>query len=154
MCIWEARQSGRPGDKYTVRCLEAGPCRRPYSIHLGSPTMREAHYQDLYLHGRRSVPEALLCVNGKPDRAGGPVINKWCWLFCRGRGPRCCHINLDLSRLFSTGLRGCWCSTCPGFSALSPSATELQLVRPCCHPARAVACLVGGDGRALARLNV
>ena len=75
VCIWEARQSGRPGDKYTVRCLEAGPCRRPYSIHLGSPTMREAHYQDLYLHGSRSMPEALLYVNGKPDRAGGPVIN-------------------------------------------------------------------------------
>ena len=75
VCIWEARQSGRPGDKYTVRYMEAGPCRRPYSIHLGSPTMREAHYQDLYTHGSRCVPEALLCVYGKPDKAGGPVIN-------------------------------------------------------------------------------
>ena len=75
VCTWEARQSGRPGDKYTVRHMEGGPCRRPYSIHLGSPTMREAHYQDLYTHGRRSVPEALLCVYGKPDRAGGPVTN-------------------------------------------------------------------------------
>ena len=43
VCIWEARQSGRPGDKYTVRYMEAGPCRRPYCVQLGSPTMREAH---------------------------------------------------------------------------------------------------------------
>ena len=40
--------------------------------------MREAHYNDLYLHGSRSVPEALLCVYGKPDRAGGPVTNTLC----------------------------------------------------------------------------
>ena len=78
VCTWEARQCGRPGAKYTVRCLKAGPCRRPYSIHLGSPTEREAHYQDLYTHGSRSVPEALLCVYGKPDRAGGPVTNTLC----------------------------------------------------------------------------
>ena len=44
MCIREARQSGRPDDKYTVRYMEAGPCQRPYCIQLGSPTMREAHY--------------------------------------------------------------------------------------------------------------
>ena len=43
VCIREARQSGRPGDQYTVRYMEAGPCGRPYCIHLGSPTMREAH---------------------------------------------------------------------------------------------------------------
>ena len=43
VCIREARQSGRPGDKYTVRYMEAGPGRRPYCIQLGSPTMREAH---------------------------------------------------------------------------------------------------------------
>ena len=41
--IREGRQSGRPGDNYTVRYFEAGPCRRPYWIPLGSPTMREAH---------------------------------------------------------------------------------------------------------------
>ena len=75
VCTCEARRSGRPGDNYTVRSLEAGPCRRPYSMHLGSPTEREAHYQNLDTHGSRSVPEALLCVYGKPDRAGGPVTN-------------------------------------------------------------------------------
>ena len=26
VCIREARQSGRPGDKYTVRYMEVGPC--------------------------------------------------------------------------------------------------------------------------------
>ena len=41
----KADKAGRPGDKYTVRYMEAGPCRRPYGIQLGSPTMREAHYQ-------------------------------------------------------------------------------------------------------------
>ena len=39
----EARRSGRPGDKYTVKSMEAGPGRRPYCIQLGSRTMREAH---------------------------------------------------------------------------------------------------------------
>ena len=39
----EARQSGRPGDKYTVKYVEAGAGRRPYDIQMGSPTMREAH---------------------------------------------------------------------------------------------------------------
>ena len=42
VCTWEARQSGRPGDKNTIRHTEAGLCRRPYCIQLGSPTMREA----------------------------------------------------------------------------------------------------------------
>ena len=28
----KAANGGRPGDKYTVRYMEAGPCRRPYSI--------------------------------------------------------------------------------------------------------------------------
>ena len=37
--------------KYTVRYMEAGPCRRPHCIQLGSPTMREreAHYR-IYIH--------------------------------------------------------------------------------------------------------
>ena len=41
--IREARRSGRPGDKYTVKCMEAGPGRKPYCIQLGSPALREAH---------------------------------------------------------------------------------------------------------------
>ena len=53
--------------KYTVRYTEAGLCRRPYCIQLGSPTMREAHSKDQHRHGRRSRPEAILCVQGKPD---------------------------------------------------------------------------------------
>ena len=39
---WEARQCGRPTRKIYVD-VEAGLCRRPYCIQLGSPTMREAH---------------------------------------------------------------------------------------------------------------
>ena len=42
-CIREARQSGRPGDKYTVKYVEAGAGHWPYDIQMGSPTMREAH---------------------------------------------------------------------------------------------------------------
>ena len=76
MCIREARQSGRPRGKYTLRYMEAGSCRRPHCIQLGSPATREAHYQDLHRHGRRSRPEASLCVYGKSDRAGGQVINR------------------------------------------------------------------------------
>ena len=30
---------------------------------------------DIHTNGNRSMPEALLCVYGKPDRAGGQVIN-------------------------------------------------------------------------------
>ena len=30
--IRKARQGGRPGDKYTVRYMEAGPCRMPCCI--------------------------------------------------------------------------------------------------------------------------
>ena len=30
---------------------------------------------DLHTHGIWCMPEALSCVHGKPDRAGGPVIN-------------------------------------------------------------------------------
>ena len=41
--IREARQSGRPGDKYTVKYMEAGPGRRPYDIQLGNPRMWEAN---------------------------------------------------------------------------------------------------------------
>ena len=42
VCIREARQSGRPGDQYTIIYMEAGLCRRPHCIHLGSPARREA----------------------------------------------------------------------------------------------------------------
>ena len=62
VCIREAREIGRPGGEYTVRYMEAGLCRRPYCIHLGSPTLRGAHYKDLHFHGSRSMPEALLCL--------------------------------------------------------------------------------------------
>ena len=74
VCVREAQQGGRPCDQYTVRYMEAGPCRRPCCIHLGSPTLREAHCKDPHTHGSRSMPEALLCVEGKPDTAGGPTI--------------------------------------------------------------------------------
>ena len=43
-------------------------------MHLGSPTLREAQYRDLHSHGSRSMPEVSLCVQGKPDKAGGPVM--------------------------------------------------------------------------------
>ena len=75
VCTWEARQSGRPVDNYTIIYLDAGLCRRPYCIQLGSPTLREAHYQDLHMHGSRSMPEALLCVKGKPEKSGRPGDN-------------------------------------------------------------------------------
>ena len=68
-------KAGGPCGTYTVRYMEASPCRRPYCIQLGSPTMREAHYKDLHTHGSRSMPEALLWVEGKPDEAGDPVID-------------------------------------------------------------------------------
>ena len=45
VCTWEARQSGRPGDK----------------IHSKT-------------HGGRSMPEAVLYTTGKPDDAGGPPL--------------------------------------------------------------------------------
>ena len=35
MCIREARQSGRPGDEYTIRYMEAGLCRSPTWVHQG-----------------------------------------------------------------------------------------------------------------------
>ena len=71
MCTREARLSGRPGDKNMLGHTEAGLCRRPCCKQLGSPTMREAHYQDLHTRGSRFMPEALRCVHGKPNRAGG-----------------------------------------------------------------------------------
>ena len=40
MCIREARQSGRPSDKYTV------------------------------IHGSRCMPQAIVCTNGKPRAGG------------------------------------------------------------------------------------
>ena len=41
VCVWEARQSGRPADKYMVRCLEAGPSRRPKMYIAGKPDKTE-----------------------------------------------------------------------------------------------------------------
>ena len=68
VCIREARQSGRPGDKYIITYMEAGLCRRPCCIHLGSPTLREAHYKDLHTHGSQSMPEAYCVYKGSPTR--------------------------------------------------------------------------------------
>ena len=51
--------------------MQASSRRRPYGIRRGSPTMREALCQDLHTRGSRSMPEALLYVLRKPDRAGG-----------------------------------------------------------------------------------
>ena len=48
--------------KYRASYTEAGLCRRPYYIGLGSPAMREAQYEDLRRHGREYRPEALLGV--------------------------------------------------------------------------------------------
>ena len=81
MCTREARQRGRPGDKYTVVYLEVGLCRRPYCRHLGSPTLREGHRMDLHTYESRSVPEASLCVQGAIDKVGDPVIDtlKYTW---------------------------------------------------------------------------
>ena len=74
MFIREARPCGRPNDNCNVRYMEADLCRTPYRIHLGSPTMREAHWKDLQRQGSRSMPKALYYVYGKPDHAGGPMI--------------------------------------------------------------------------------
>ena len=43
VCIREARHSWRPGDQYTVRYMDSGPCGRPYCTPRCSPTIREAH---------------------------------------------------------------------------------------------------------------
>ena len=85
VCIREARQGGRPGDKCNIVYMEAGLCRRPYCKHLGSPTLRDAHYKDLHTYGSWSMPEALLCVKGKPDKAGNltqPLTQ------CKNQSPR------------------------------------------------------------------
>ena len=75
MCTREARQGGRPGHEYTVTYMEAGLCRRPYSRHQGSPALREAYCKDQHVHGSRSMPEASVCVQGKPDKARGLFMN-------------------------------------------------------------------------------
>ena len=75
VCVREARRSERPGVKYTVSYMEACPCWRPHWIQLGNQTMRGATCNDLHTYGSRSMPGAISCVQGKPDRAGGPVIN-------------------------------------------------------------------------------
>ena len=59
-------RAGGPVRKYTARYTEAGLCRRPCTRGLGSPSMREAHSQDLRRRGRRHQPEALLFHRGSP----------------------------------------------------------------------------------------
>ena len=59
-------RAGGPVRKYTARYTEAGLCRRPCTRGLGSPSMREAHSQDLRRRGRRHQPEALLFHMGSP----------------------------------------------------------------------------------------
>ena len=54
-----ARHSKGAVLRYTARCTEAGLCRRPYCIALGSPTEREAHCEDLRTHVRQYRPEPL-----------------------------------------------------------------------------------------------
>ena len=54
--------------KYRASYTEAGLCRRPYYIGLGSPAMRETPFQDLRRHGRRHQPEALLFQMGSPAK--------------------------------------------------------------------------------------
>ena len=71
----EARQSGRPDDKDTATLMEAGQCRRPYGRRPGSLAMQEAHVKNLDAYGSRSTPEASWRAQGKPDKAGGPVIS-------------------------------------------------------------------------------
>ena len=41
----------------------------------GNPTLQEAHRVDLHMQGSQSKLEAPWCVHGKPDKAGGPVMN-------------------------------------------------------------------------------
>ena len=72
----EARESGTPGDEDTVKCIKAGPCRRPHGVQLGSPTTWEAHCKDRRTHGSRFPLEAIVCIYVKPDTAGGPVMKK------------------------------------------------------------------------------
>ena len=61
--------------KYRLRYTEAGLCRRPYSRGQGSPSRGETHHQDLPIFGSQRTPAAVSCVHGKPDRAGGPLMN-------------------------------------------------------------------------------
>ena len=73
-CGREARQSGRPSGKNTLRYMEASPCLRPYSVQVRSPTTRAVHYKNRHTHGRQSRPEPLLCGERKSDTAGGPTM--------------------------------------------------------------------------------
>ena len=58
--------------QYRARYTEAGLCRRPCCIRLGSPSMWEAHYQDLRRHGRQNRPEALLGGMREARQSGRP----------------------------------------------------------------------------------
>ena len=69
MYVWEARQSGRPADKYMVRCLEAGPSRRPKMYIAGKPDKTE-YTMILRLH------HTWRMSNGwKPCGQGGHEMN-------------------------------------------------------------------------------
>ena len=59
VCRREARQSGRPCDQYTVRYMEAGPCRWPCGVQLGSPAKRDAQsHIDSNIHGCWDMEES------------------------------------------------------------------------------------------------
>ena len=102
--VWgleKARESGTPGDEDTVKCIKAGPCRRPHGVQLGSPTTWEAHCKDRRTHGSRFPLEAIVCIYVKPDTAGGPVMKKlqdtWKPVFCRR--PDCAHLGSPRNRI-------------------------------------------------------
>ena len=59
VCIWEARQSGRPAGKFTVRYMEAGPSRRPSSRSPGEALSCGRPPRSIYIH-----MEGCLC--GRP----------------------------------------------------------------------------------------
>ena len=54
--------------------MEAGPCRRPYSVQARSPTTRTAHHKNQQKHGSQCGLEALLCEEGKPATEGRSTI--------------------------------------------------------------------------------
>ena len=65
----------------------------------GSPTLREAHYKDLHIHGSRSAPEASLCVQGKPEK--GRHGDKYTVMYMETglcRRPYCRHLGSPTAR--------------------------------------------------------
>ena len=61
---WEARQCGRPTTRICAH-MEAGACRRPFGVYMGSPTKREARRKNTDEDPRRSA------------HAGGQMVYKW-----------------------------------------------------------------------------